>query len=99
MEAAMAFVWDLIQQIQLHNTKSSAKAAREDAKSAELRARVAESKSRTAQSRVRDLETRVDDLEAELSEMRTTMAVLLDRLERRFGEPAPAVSGRIADSG
>jgi hypothetical protein len=36
----------------------------------------------------------VDDLEAELSEMRTTMAVLLDRLERRFGEPAPALTGK-----
>jgi len=90
----MAFVWDLIQQIQLHNTKSRAKEAREDARSAELRARVAESKSRTAESRVRDLESRVDDLEAELSEMRTTMAVLLDRLERRFGEPAPALTGK-----
>jgi hypothetical protein len=28
--------------------------------------------------------------------MRTTMAVLLDRLERRFGEPAPTVSGKGA---
>ena len=27
----MAFVWDLIQQIQLHNTKSRAKSARKDA--------------------------------------------------------------------
>jgi hypothetical protein len=95
----MAFVWDLIQQIQLHNTKSRATSARSDAKSAELRARVAESRSRTAESRTRDLEARVDDLEMELSEMRTTMAVLLYRLERRFGEPGPAVSGRIADSG
>lgn len=94
MEALMAFVWDLIQQIQLHNTKSRAKSARKDAQTAELRARVAESRSRSAESRARDLENRVTELESEMSEMRATMAVLLDRLERRFGEPAPNLTGK-----
>ena len=51
----MAFVWDLIQQIQLHNTKARTKSARKDAQTAELRARVAESRSRSAESRARDL--------------------------------------------
>jgi hypothetical protein len=94
MEALMAFVWDLIQQIQLHNTKSRAKSARKDAQTAELRARVAESRSRSAESRARDLENRVTELETEMTEMRTTMAVLLDRLERRFGETAPSLTGK-----
>ena len=74
----MAFVWDLIQQIQLRNTKSSAKSARATAKSAQARAKAAE-------GRARSLEVRVSDLEDEVGHMRTTLAVLLDRLERRFG--------------
>jgi hypothetical protein len=77
----MAFVWDLIQQIQLRNTKSSAKAASSTAKSAQARAKAAE-------SRARSLETRVAELEDEVGHMRTTFAVLLDRLERRFGPDA-----------
>jgi predicted nucleic acid-binding Zn-ribbon protein len=77
----MAFVWDLIQQIQLHNTKSRAKSARATAKTAQSRARAAE-------SRARSLETRLADLEEEVGSMRTTLAVLLDRLERRFGPEA-----------
>jgi hypothetical protein len=34
---------------------------------------------------VRSLEARLDTLEDEMDNMRTTVAVLLDRLERRFG--------------
>jgi hypothetical protein len=86
----MAFVWDLIQQIQLHNTKSKAKSASSRAKTAQARAKAAE-------SRARSLESRVDELEDEVSEMRATLAVLLDRLERRFGveteKPAGAATG------
>jgi hypothetical protein len=74
----MAFVWDLIQQIQLHNTKSSAKSASAKAKTAQARAKAAE-------GRARSLELRLDELEDEVGHMRTTLAVLLDRLERRFG--------------
>jgi predicted RNase H-like nuclease (RuvC/YqgF family) len=93
----MAFVWDLIQQIQLHNTKSSAKSAASKARSAEARAKVAESRSRSAESRARTLESRVTSLEDEMDEMRTTIAVLLDRLERRFGtEERPAGDGTPA---
>lgn len=67
----MAFVWDLIQQYQLHSTKSRAKSA--------------VSKARSAVARTRELESRLSSLEDEVSEMRTTIAVLLDRLERKFG--------------
>lgn len=74
----MAFVWDLIQQIQLHNTKSRAK-------SASSRAKTAQSRAKAAESRARSLESRVAELEEEVGNMRTTLAVLLDRLERRFG--------------
>lgn len=74
----MAFVWDLIQQIQLHNTKSKAKSASSTAKTAQSRARAAE-------NRVRSLESRLELLEDEVGQMRSTLAVLLDRLERRFG--------------
>ncbi|HEX6104205.1 MAG TPA: hypothetical protein VFZ26_01395 [Gemmatimonadales bacterium] len=87
----MAFVWDLIQQIQLRSTKSRAKSAESKARTAEVRAKVAETRSRSADSRARSLESRITSLEDELDEMRLTMAVLLDRLERRFGgeERAP----------
>jgi hypothetical protein len=74
----MAFVWDLIQQIQLRNTKSSAKSATATAKSAQARAKAAEGKARS-------LELRVSELEDEVGHMRNTLAILLDRLERRFG--------------
>jgi uncharacterized protein YceH (UPF0502 family) len=74
----MAFVWDLIQQIQLRNTKSKAKAAGARAKHAQARAKAAE-------GRARSLEARMEELEDEVANMRTTLAVLLDRLERRFG--------------
>lgn len=77
----MAFVWDLIQQIQLRNTKSRAKAAGAKAKTATARAKAAEGRART-------LEARLDDLEDEVGHIRTTLAVLLDRLERRFGPDA-----------
>jgi polyhydroxyalkanoate synthesis regulator phasin len=77
----MAFVWDLIQQIQLHNTKSKAKSATSTAKTAQTRAKAAE-------SRVRSLESRMEALEDEVGSMRSTLAVLLDRLERRFGPEA-----------
>ena len=77
----MAFVWDLIQQFQLRNTKSRAKAASSKAKTAQARAKKAE-------SHARSLEARLDDLEDEVVHMRTTLAVLLDRLERRFGPEA-----------
>jgi hypothetical protein len=85
----MAFVWDLIQQFQLHSTKSRAKSAASKARSAEVRAKVAETRSRSAESRTRSLESRIESLEDELDEVRTTMAVLLDRLERRFGAEEP----------
>ena len=77
----MAFVWDLIQQIQLHNTKSKAKAATSKAKTATARAKAAE-------GRARSLEARMAELEDEVGNMRATHAVLLDRLERRFGPDA-----------
>jgi polyhydroxyalkanoate synthesis regulator phasin len=77
----MAFVWDLIQQIQLHNTKSKAKSATSTAKTAQTRAKAAE-------TRVRSLESRLETLEDEIENLRSTMAVLLDRLERRFGPEA-----------
>jgi chromosome segregation ATPase len=77
----MAFVWDLIQQIQLHNTKSRAKSATSTARTAQTRAKAAE-------SRVRTLESRLETLEDEMDNMRSTLAVLLDRLERRFGPEA-----------
>jgi polyhydroxyalkanoate synthesis regulator phasin len=83
----MAFVWDLIQQIQLHNTKSKAKTARSAAKTAQSRAKAAE-------GRARALESRLDALEDEVGNMRSTLAVLLDRLERRFG-PEPEKAGRL----
>jgi hypothetical protein len=77
----MAFVWDLIQQIQLRNTKSKAKAATSKAKTATARAKAAE-------GRARSLEARLEELEDEVGHMRSTLAVLLDRLERRFGPEA-----------
>lgn len=82
----MAFVWDLIQQIQLHNTKSKAKSASSTAKTAQSRAKAAE-------TRARSLESRLDALEDEVGNMRATLAVLLDRLERRFG-PEVEKTGR-----
>lgn len=83
----MAFVWDLIQQIQLHNTKSRAK-------SASSRAKTAQSRAKAAETRARSLESRVAELEEEVGNMRTTLAVLLDRLERRFG-PEAQKPGRV----
>jgi polyhydroxyalkanoate synthesis regulator phasin len=83
----MAFVWDLIQQIQLHNTKSKAKSASSTAKTAQSRAKAAE-------TRARSLESRLDALEDEVGNMRATLAVLLDRLERRFG-PEAEKTGRV----
>lgn len=80
----MAFVWDLIQQIQLHNTKSKAKSASSTAKTAQSRAKAAE-------TRARSLESRLDALEDEVGNMRATLAVLLDRLERRFGPEAEKI--------
>ena len=81
----MAFVWDLIQQIQLHNTKSRAKSASSTAKTAQSRARAAE-------TRVRSLESRLEALEDEVGNMRSTLAVLLDRLERRFGPESEKIA-------
>ena len=81
----MAFVWDLIQQFQLHSTKSKAKSAASRARTAEVRAKVAESRSKSVEEHARSLASRVESLEDEMDEMRTTIAVLLDRLERRFG--------------
>jgi hypothetical protein len=83
----MAFVWDLIQQIQLRKTKSAAKSASSTAKTAQTRAKAAE-------GRARSLETRMDELEDEVGHMRATLAVLLDRLERRFGTEAEKL-GRV----
>jgi hypothetical protein len=81
----MAFVWDLIQQIQLHNTKSRARSATSTAKTAQTRAKAAE-------NRVRTLESRLEELEDEVGHMRSTLAVLLDRLERRFGPDGEKVA-------
>jgi hypothetical protein len=41
----MAFVWDLIQQLQLRSTRSKAKSAASRARTAEVHAKVAESRS------------------------------------------------------
>lgn len=84
----MAFVWDLLQQFQLHNTKARSKRAKSAAKSAEFRSKIAETKAKSVEARARDLELRVEELEQEMAEVRTTFAVLLDRLERRFGTQA-----------
>jgi hypothetical protein len=81
----MAFVWDLIQPIQLRNTKSKVKAATSKAKTATARAKAAEGRARSLEAR---LEARLDELEDEVGHMRSTLAVLLDRLERRFGPEA-----------
>jgi chaperonin cofactor prefoldin len=81
----MAFVWDLIQQFQLHNTKSKAKSATSTAKTAQTRAKAAE-------TRVRTLESRLETLEDEMDNLRSTLAVLLDRLERRFGTEGEKVT-------
>ena len=81
----MAFVWDLIQQFQLHNTKSKAKSASSTASTAQTRPKAAE-------SRVRSLESRLEALEDEVGNMRSTLAVLLDRLERRFGPEGEKVA-------
>ena len=81
----MAFVWDLIQQIQLHKTKSRAKTASSTA-------RTAQTKARAAEGRVRSLESRLETLEEEMDGMRSTLAVLLDRLERRFGPEAEKIA-------
>jgi len=83
----MAFVWDLIQQIQLHNTKSRAKSATSTAKTAQNRAKAAE-------TRVRTLESRLEILEDEMDNMRSTLAVLLDRLERPLGPEAEKLARR-----
>jgi hypothetical protein len=40
---------------------------------------------------VRSLESRLELLEEEVGNMRSTLAVLLDRLERRFGPDADKV--------
>ena len=82
----MAFVWDLIQQIQLHNTKSRTKDAKERAKTAESRARSAETRARKAEVRARTLEERLLDVEQDVDELRVMMGVLLERLERKLGE-------------
>jgi hypothetical protein len=86
----MAFVWDLIQQIQLHNNKSRTRDAKAKAKTAESRARTAETRARKAEVRARTLEERLLDVEQDVDEMRVMMGVLLERLERRLGEDAPA---------
>ena len=90
----MAFVWDLIQQFQLRSTRPKAKSAASRARTAEVRAKVAETRSKSAEERARSLGSRVDSLEDEMEEMRTTIAVLLDRLERRFGGDDPAGDAR-----
>jgi hypothetical protein len=41
---------------------------------------------------VRSLESRLEALEDEVASMRTTLAVLLDRLERRFGPEGEKVA-------
>ena len=86
----MAFVWDLIQQIQLHNTKSRSKDAKAKAKTAEARARTAETRARKAEVHARTLEERLLDVEQDVDELRVMMGVLLERLERRLGEKAEA---------
>ena len=45
-----------------------------------------------AEIRVRSLESRLAALEDEMDNMRSTLAVLLDRLERRFGPEGEKVS-------
>lgn len=86
----MAFVWDLIQQIQLHSNKSRAQDAKARAKTAADRARTAETRARKAEVWARTLEARLLDVEQDVDEMRVMMGVLLERLERRLGEDAPA---------
>src|SRR3954468_12341448 len=84
----MPLVWDLLQQFQLRNAKSRARTAKETAKAASFRSKVADTRSRSAEAHVRDLEIRVDELEREMIDVRTTVAILRDRLERRFGPEA-----------
>lgn len=88
----MAFVWDLIQQIQLHNNKSRARTAKDRARTAETRAKAADTRARKAEIHARTLEERLLDVEQDVDEMRVMMGVLLERLERRMGdarEPQP----------
>lgn len=75
----MAFLWDLIQQFQLHGS-------RKQAKQAERAAKRAQRQTRSLESQVETLGERLDELEHDLAEMHTAMTVLLDRLERRLGE-------------
>jgi hypothetical protein len=92
----MAFVWDLLQQLQLNRTKARVTSAQTAAKSAAHRAKVADTRSKSTESRARDLEIRVQELERDMIEIRTTFAVLLDRLERRFGADAEQLLGTPA---
>jgi uncharacterized protein YceH (UPF0502 family) len=92
----MPLVWDLLQQFQLRNTKSRSRAAMATAKQAAFRSKLADTRSRSAEAHTRDLEVRVDELEREIIEVRTTFAILLDRLERRFG---PEVAALLEASG
>lgn len=87
----MPLVWDLLQQFQLRNAKSRARTAKATAKQAAFRSKVADTRSRSAEAHTRDLEVRVDELEREMIEVRTTFAILRDRLERRFGPEAVAL--------
>src|SRR4051794_29883000 len=84
----MTRVWDLLQQFQLHNAKTRARAAKSTAKKAEFRSKLADTRSKAAEAHTRALELRIDELEREMIEVRTTFAILLDRLERRFGAKA-----------
>ncbi len=94
----MAFVWDLLQQLQLRNTKARAKAAKSAAKHAEFRSKVADTRSKSVEAHARDLAVRVDELEREMIEVRTTFAILLDRLQRRFGTDAETLLDTSAAS-
>jgi hypothetical protein len=89
----MTRVGDLLQQFQLHNVKARARSAKATAQKAEFRSKLADTRSKSAEAHMRNLEVRIDELEREMVAVRTTFAILLDRLERRFGTEAEELLG------
>jgi hypothetical protein len=82
----MAFVWDLIQQMQLRSTRSKARSAEKRSKTSEARARSAEAKSLSTAAKMRSLEERLEGVELDVDEIRVMIGALLERLEQRLGD-------------
>jgi hypothetical protein len=82
----MAFVWDLIQQMQLRSTRSKARSAEKRSKASEARSRSAEAKSLSTAAKMRSMEERLEGLELDVDEIRLMIGALLERLEQRLGD-------------